>query len=50
MAACCRRVVSEVLRLKQAGLPIPEHLLPPSKGEGDGAKKAAKDDGKKGKK
>jgi hypothetical protein len=39
-------VVEEVMKLKQLGLPIPEHLLPPPKAEpkkkeadGKGAKK-----------
>jgi hypothetical protein len=38
-------VVAEVVRLKAAGLPIPEHLLPASAG-GDGA--SAKAGGDKG--
>uniref|UniRef100_A0A383VB38 Uncharacterized protein n=1 Tax=Tetradesmus obliquus TaxID=3088 RepID=A0A383VB38_TETOB len=41
-----RRVVEEVLKLKQQGLPIPEHLLPPPKAD----KPKKKEDGKGAKK
>jgi len=47
LIACCRKIVNEVMRLKAAGEPIPEHLLPPVKAEK--AKKGDKE-GKKGKK
>jgi hypothetical protein len=36
-----------VIRLKEQGLPIPEHLKPPPKDDAAKGKKAAKADGKK---
>ncbi len=41
----CRKVVEEVIRCKEAGLPIPDNLLPKVK-----EKKVAKDGDKKAKK
>jgi hypothetical protein len=52
LAAPHRKVVAEVMRLQQLGLPIPEALLPKSMKEPKEDKKGGKDgkDGKKGKK
>ena len=54
MQACLlfasRRLVQEVIRLKEQGLPIPDHLKPPAKEEaakGKKGEKGGKADGKK---
>lgn len=50
LSGCCRKVIDEIVRLKEAGEPIPEHLLPPPKEEKEEKKKGdSKSGGKKSK-